>query len=58
MRTVSSWLGGAVDTASLCLSSRATKKPWVRVLVVLARRHWVRGSRPRSCHWGRRRTNL
>lgn len=43
---------------SPCFSSRATKKPCVRVLVVLARRHWVSGSKPRSGHWGSRGTNL
>lgn len=43
---------------SLCFSNKATKKPCVRVFVVLARRHWVSGSRPRSGHSESRGTTL
>lgn len=47
-----------VFPGSLCFSSRATKKPCVRVLAVLARRHCGRGSRPRSGHSANRGTSL
>lgn len=47
-----------IFSASMCFSSRATKNPCVRVVVVPARRHWVSGSRPRSGHWAKRGTNL
>lgn len=36
------------------LSSMATKNPWVKVFVLLALRHCINGSWPRSGHSGRR----
>lgn len=44
--------------APLTFSSRATKKPCVRVLVVLALKHCESGSCPRSGHWASSGTNL